>query len=334
MADSVQVTKTTETVRATGVVHTPEPQKQNPDGEARLYSNILAIAGSVIPIVIVLWGLFHIASLSQPWLSSLFRTPSTIQVTAPAQVRSGDTFTVSWKYSAPEKGTYAFLYQCKETLRLDTPVGNGSMTSIPCGAAYTVGTTNAALSLAPKLSGTATTSVALTVIFMPSATTSKQVQGSANVMITPSATPAPVIAPVVPEVIERPETPARPASPADLFVQIISVSVDASGTGVATFDISNIGGSVSGTYYFSSNLPTQSGYAYTSPAQNPLAPGDHVLNTLRFTQATGGEFSVAVGASDANQSNNYASQSVSMPYYPNQYQYQTYQQPYQYPYTY
>ena len=81
-----------------------------------------------------------------------------------------------------------------------------------------------------------------------------------------------------------------------------------------SFDIANVGGTSSGTYSFTANLPTQSGYTYASPAQASLAPGSHVLNTLRFTEAQSGTVSISVNASDANKSNNYASQSISAPY--------------------
>ena len=157
----------------------------------------------------------------------------------------------------------------------------------------------------------------------------------------------------------------RPATPPDLSVYIISVTPDASGIATVTFSIANNGGTSSGTYYFTANLPTQSGYTYTSPAQSSLAPGSHIISTLRFSQAASGVFSVSITTPDSNQSNNYASQSLNAPYYnsynynynnypyqyqaqyssasyPSQYQYQTYPnsyqysypQNYQYPYTY
>jgi hypothetical protein len=104
----------------------------------------------------------------------------------------------------------------------------------------------------------------------------------------------------------------------------------------AQFDISNVGGSTSGTYYFSANLPTISGYSYVSPAQSPLAPGSHVINTLRWSEPNpaGGTFSVSLsGGKDSNGGNNYASQWIGSNY--NQYQYQYAPQPVYYPqYTY
>ena len=78
----------------------------------------------------------------------------------------------------------------------------------------------------------------------------------------------------------------------------------------AQFDIQNIGGSRSSTYYFRATLPTITGYTYNSAAQSPLDAGDHVINTLRWTQsAPSGSFGVSLsGGSDSNTANNVASQ--------------------------
>src|SRR3990167_8379725 len=125
---------------------------------ASLVSNTLAIVGFIIVIVIVLWGLFNIATLGTPWLSSLFDGSSdSIKVTVPATVTSGTPFAITWKYSTSEKGTYAFLYQCKDVVHFRSDVA-GAPATIPCGAAYTFATTNNTLTLTPQLSGTASRS--------------------------------------------------------------------------------------------------------------------------------------------------------------------------------
>ncbi len=286
-----------------------------------LLSNILAIVGFIILITIVIWGLVHLAGISRGWFSSLFgnKAATAISVTAPATTTSGAPFTVSWKYNEPTKGTYAFLYQCRSGLRFQT----GSM-GIPCGVAFTIPSEKKELSLTPVFSGSSALSVPLSIIFMPSAS-GTQAQGSANTTVVPGQAPViptPVPAPPpaggpAPTPTPAPAPPLTPVSPADISVRVTSVNTDASGMTAVSFDITNVGGSASGSYYFTANLPTQSGYTYTSPAQASLAPGSHIANTLRFTQAVSGVFSVSVNASDANQGNNYASQSVSAPYYNN-----------------
>ena len=320
----------------------PKPSYVHTHGEPRasLVSNTLAIVGFVIVIVIVLWGLFHIATLGVPWLSSLFGGDSqTISVDAPKDVTSGTPFAIKWKYSNAQQGSYAFLYQCKDVLHFQTAGADGAMNTVPCGAAFTVAATNNTLMLTPLLSGTASTSVPVSIVFIPSATSSKQVQGNATVTVNPIAAMEPIVQPVV--------TPATPAvvvntapivtGPTDLSVQIISVVPDGLGGAIATFDIGNEGVSSTGVYTFTAQLPTTSGYLYNSPTQTSLAPGDHIVNTLRFSQAQSGIFSVVVDPSRAkNESrtdNNYASQQVSMPYIPQQTYYQQ-QYPQYYPYMY
>ncbi len=338
-----ETTQTDKTVHTTTVHSHAEPR-------ASLVSNTLAIVGFLIVIVIVLWGLFNIGTLAAPWFSSLFgKDADSIKVTAPANVTSGIAFPISWKYSTSEKGTYAFLYQCKDIVHFQTVGVGGATSTVPCGAAFTVATTDNTLIVTPQLSGTASTSVPLSIVFIPSATTSPQVQGSATVIVNPwraTTTPPVVVQPststpvtpvIPPATTTPPTTPRTPTAtgPADLSVYITSIVPDGSGGGIATFDIGNVGLSSTGVYTFSAQLPTVGGYLYNSPLQASLAPGDHIVNTLRFSQATSGVFTVSVTQSgnETNTVNNYAAQNVSMPYAP-----QTYpQQPYyyqQYPYVY
>lgn len=160
--------------------------------------------------------------------------------------------------------------------------------------------------------------------------------------------PAPKVA--TPVVVAKPTpTPTKPvpvqtgpahsinSGQADLSVRIISASIDGYGNGVVTFDISNIGGSPTGVWYFAAQLPTEFGYTYNSPAQISLAPGDHIANTLNFSspfaggyggtqQGVGGFVSIHVDPTNSiremTENNNYARQSVGVNGY--------YQQPYMY----
>lgn len=307
----------------TTVVRTTETRTTTEEVKPSWFSNALAIVGFIIVLIIVIWGLIHIAILVSPWFSSLFntKTPATLHVKAPANATSGETFTVSWTYATSANGTYAFLYPCNDSLRFDTTDGK----KIPCGAAYIAGTSS--IMVSPVLLGTKPINEPLTVIFLPSTTGVSQAQGTATVAVGP-AVQKPV--PVQP-------APAHntPSGPSDLSVSIISATADQYGNGTVVFDIVNIGGSESGTYYFTAQLPTSSGFSYTSPAQISLTPQSHIVSTLRFTQATSGVFSVSVGAGDANQANNYASATISAPYSNNtNYNYTYNPQPYYQPYVY
>src|SRR3989338_2282134 len=94
--------------------------------KASLASNILAIAGFIILIVVVIWGLIHLANISRTWFSSLFGSNAAIEVTAPESATSGIPFNLSWTYDEPVDGTYAFLYQCETGLAFQTPGALGT----------------------------------------------------------------------------------------------------------------------------------------------------------------------------------------------------------------
>jgi len=323
-----------------------------------LVSNILAIVGFIILIVVVIWGLMNLASISRGWFSSLFGgSNSSIEVTAPATTTSGTPFTISWDFEPEDAGTYAFLYQCRNGFQFQTSGAGGALNGVPCGAAFTVPSENNSLSVIPRLGGTDAMSIPLSIIFIPSAT-GTQVQGSATVTVlpeggtpgpepeptpepTPEPQPTPEPRPTTTPPRPTPQPTPRPSGPADISARIVSVQSDVSGATV-TFDIANTGLSASGSYYFSATLPTYSPYTYQSPLQASLAPGAHVLSTLRFGPILSGTFSVYADSTnavrEANESNNLASQYITAQYnqYPYQYHYPTYQQPYTqyYPYAY
>lgn len=261
-----------------------------------LLASTLAVIALILVLVIVIWGLVHLAELAAPWFSNTSKP--TLVVHSPSSVTANEAFTLSWDYAAAHGGSYALLYQCQGDLRFETTLESG-VTSIPCGAAVGIPEGGNSLTLTPRLSGEKVTE-ALTVLYFPVQSATASAQGSTSLTINPGATSIPATS--------TPEKPVQTGSgPADLSVQLVSASVDQYGNGIVTFDIGNIGGATSGTYYFTAQLPTATGYAYNSTAQTPLAPGAHILNTLRFDQAVNGLVSVALKSGDKNLSNDYTS---------------------------
>lgn len=303
------------------------PNQQSPG----LLANILAVAGFIILIVIIVWGAYHLLRLTGTGVSSLFtrfsKTDDTIALTIPtASVTSGKAFPLSWKYSPKENGSYAFLYQCKSGFRFDVTSAAGKATAVPCGSAFTIGN-GTSVSLTPMLSGTSTADVPVSVVFMPSATSSSaRPQGTATIrVIAGSAASTPVK--------DLPSTGAtsevRPvvSGPADLSVRIVALGVIDQYSGAfvqrvpmnpnevaaVKFDIGNNGGTATGVWYFTVQLPMNPAYTYQSPAQMSLSPGGHIDNILRFRpmNAGGGNISVWVDTQnlvhESNESNNSAS---------------------------
>jgi hypothetical protein len=301
-----------------------------------LFSNILAVGGLIILIAITFWGLFNFAIFSKSWFSNFFSlfsaSSKSIQVTVPTnKIPSGEKFTLSWKYSPRNEGTYALFYQCREGFQFKATVVGNVQNVIPCGIEYTMLTKDNTFVVAPYLSGTSSLDVPLSIIFIPSSpvatgTSISQARGNASVTIINTAN----IASLVPPTPEKTVTPptVRTGKP-DLAVRILSWGVIDPISGNITqrpptspndlvavrFLISNAGGSITGAWYFTALLPTSPEYPYTSPAQTSLAPGASIENMLRFKNAVpGGVFSVSVDpineVNESNEGNNTATTSI------------------------
>ena len=300
-----------------------------PSGEkASLLSNILAIIGLIILVIIIVWGLVHVAELSSGWFTSILPSSGpSIKVTAPSDAASGAPVTVSWDYTTTASGSYAFLYQCQSGFQFALiNTTNNTASGIPCGAAFQITPSDQSIQVVPLLVGTTSASVPFSILFVP--TSGTQIEGGSTMTVHPgsgiattqpaSGTQTATTKPASTVTAARTYTYAY-RGPADLSVHVISANIDQYGNGVVTFSVSNVGGSRSGSYSFTAQYPTTSysyGYGgsaapYVSSAQAPLPAGGYIVNTLRFSQATGGVFSVALSAGDGNQSNNYASQYMS-----------------------
>lgn len=307
---------------------TDAPQSQSPG----LLANILAVAGFIILIIVIVWGAYHLLRLTGSGVSSLFSRLSggdTISITVPRETQSGTAFPITWEYETDDAGSYALLYQCKSGFRFDIAGPSGRASAIPCGSAFTVGTSTS-LTVTPMLAGTSTIDVPISVVFMPAATsTEARPQGTATVRVV-AASNGTAPAPTTPSISAGSQTtPVQTTSVGkpDLNVRVLAIGVINPSTGMfesrypmgpdeiaaVQFDIGNAGNSSTGTYYFAVNLPMQGGYVYTSPLQSSLAPGAHIVNTLRFkpVQSGGGLVTVNVDTtytvSESNESNNSAS---------------------------
>lgn len=277
-------------------------------------SHILAIVGALILLVIVLWGFVHLLSLSGDFLSSLFggKAKSAITITAPEAMVSGKTEHISWAYRTKATGSYALLYPCSKGLSFAVQTAD-NFTPIPCGTAFTVGQATTSASIMPMLAGTSSIRTPISVLFIPSSTSTKPAEGSKTVTVAqktdePTA-PEETSGPDAAETATRPTTPSGSGT-ADLAVNITSVWADIYGNGTVSFDVSNVGTGSSGAYTFTVELPTFERYVYSSSLQAPLSPGSFIANNLSFTQGIPGMVSVTVtpahGTPDANQDNNSA----------------------------
>lgn len=332
-------------------------------------SNILAVAGFIILIAIIVWGAFHFLNLASSGFSSFLSRSDANAITltlSSEEVSSGQPLDVAWDYSPAEgSGNYTLLYQCRDGFLFRAINTAGVVSAVPCGDPYTVGDSSTkGVRLIPTLSASTSVDVPFTVIFMLAGTSTGSTtteaathpQGNATVTVKPQAEDTATT--VTPPTTTTPPTQTPPAStgtvvPAgkpDLAVRIIAIGVidmytnqfvnrmptSQNDIAAVKFDIANNGTGSSGAWYFTAQLPTTPAAPYTSPQQRSLAPGDHIENVLRFNQMAsgGGTFSVSVdpynSVSETNESNNYATQWVSGGYGYYPMPYQPYPQPYVY----
>ena len=319
-----------------------EPERQESRSMAML-SNALAIIGFIILIIIVVWGLVRIASLSSISWGSIFSSKPRVEVTAPKNATSGESVALSWKYTGKEAGTFSFLYKCAQNVYLLTnksDTGN-VMTKIPCGTAINVGSSTAA-TVVPVNNTEASVPVSMTIMFA-SQDGKARAEGAAIVDVAPATgTTPPAEMPekpaTKPTTSTKPLYTARPAvalvphaasGPDDLQVRMITVGImHPSGALInrmptspfdiigVEFDIANVGGSATGSWYFSASLPTGGGnYPYHSPMQISLQPGEHIVSVLRFSpNMRPGMITITADPAnriiEANKTNNTISQNI------------------------
>ncbi len=318
-----------------------EPQREESRSMA-MVSNALAIIGFIILIIIIVWGLLRIFGLATFSWDSIFGGAK-VEITAPKNGTSGTPLPLSWKYTGDEIGTYSFLYQCSREidLRTSSSGSNGVLTKIPCGSAISVGSSTAA-TVVPMHSSSNSVPLSVTVLFK-SQDGETHAEAIATISIAPKSAATPV-APPTPEapaakpVVSKPSYAGKPAvalvphaasGPADLQVRMITVGVmHPSGALInrmptspsdiigVEFDIANVGGSATGSWYFSATLPTGGGtYPYHSPTQIPLAPGEHIVSVLRFSpNMRPGTITITADPSniirEGNESNNMVTQNI------------------------
>lgn len=314
-----------------------------------LLGDIVSIVALIILGLILIWGAYHIFSLTKGWIASLFprsRESSGIVISAPPEVRSGAAFDISWKNETGAEGGYAFAYQCKNGLSFMMKNAKGEPEKVPCGTAYRIPLSlGTSISLKPSLTGASTTVPFSIILATGTSTPNVIAQGNSTVTVLPG---------VELETIPSPgsaastDGPRQVAGQPDLAVTIVSAgyidpATDQFIVGAPTvpgalsavqFDIANVGSATTGTWVFSAVLPTGTGFVYRSPSQTPLSPGEHILNTLRFsgTAVNGETFTVtASDTRDMNTKNDSASMFVPGNPYP-QYAptYQYYQPTYDY----
>lgn len=278
---------------------------------------ILSIFLIIVVIAVALWGgLYLFRLIPSFWGSS---TP-TLSITAPLTEVDPDTrISLSWEYPDTESGVFSFQYGCTPNASLEAPVAEGGVFgAITCGVPYGVPSTERAITLIGKNTGTTRADIPVLIQYsdgngniVASATSTLHITSGPTTTEEPAETPTTTTN-------TTPTTPTTPpAGTPDLMVKNLYVATIDPYTGTVElhFEVQNIGTGASGPWSFVATLPTSPNYRYQSPEQRSLGSQDGIVFTLRFDRVLGGTITIDVDEAnrvrESNEYNNTASTIVS-----------------------
>lgn len=298
------------------------------------------------------WGFASLASIAES-ISQYRPTKELTIATEKIVVNSSDSFQITWTdLKAP--GEYQFSYACVSGVRLEVRSAEGSFVPMNCTDVLTLPSTATGLFLTALSDDNRFTDIPLTVSFTntkteqvfshttkitvvnamipvrdtitSTETSATREDGGAKPAEETPATETPVVAEKPAPVVAETPKPIAQETFTDLSVTILGSGMLQDGVFVPTknfgrdlnnairFDVKNIGTKTSGSWSFTTVLP--SGEVYTSPVQAPLAPQAHVVFTLGFyLDVPEGEVvtftnTLSITGTDAKAGNNTASLSV------------------------
>lgn len=284
-----------------------------------LMAKILAIIGFIATVLIIVWLIVEGVKRLPDGFSSLANIVETIEDYEPRTeitlstdkevVNSGETFVISWS-DVHRSGSHTLGFACMNGITIEAMDDNGVRTPFNCDESLSLPATVHALTVTAFSSKERSSNLTFTIIFTD---TEKKttLTDTTTVRVVNAEIP---FGGVPPEETETPETddvtPPTPPQPApkpvvtivypqsdpygytDLAVTTLGAGALVNGIFVPTahydrdqqnaikFDIKNIGTKNSGTWTFTTRLP--SGVIYESEPQVPLKPLEHVEFTLSF----------------------------------------------------
>ncbi len=276
----------------------------------------IAVIGLIAILLLGAWGIIQIAfalpdvlsNLGLPGGNSSTATSTTqgrssLVVSVPSIVTSGEPFALSWKDSANNgQHGYAVSYSCASGLTVKAPLPTGALQAVPCNTPFNFTNASQTMTLTPSIIGRQQVAVTFIVAAanLANGAILATAGGSTTVLPTASASvaatqPAAVAAAQAqPVAATTPSTTyvtttARPVlyGLPNLGVSIISATPSASSYQsthyTMQFVVQNTGTNVAPAgWTFAATLPTNPSYVYQSPAQQALRPGDKIVFTLGF----------------------------------------------------
>lgn len=254
-------------------------------------------------------------------LVSITQTRERIVVSTPGSVANGQAITISWNHEGKTaEGSYTFTYFCADSVAMSSPDRRGESVEVFCNTPFNFTNSNNSITVTPFLTQGDRQDVTVLISYRENGGT-KVTEGRATFTLTaasisPTVTPTTPTTPTKPVVtaptrpvtggtpittvrpIQIPANPttAQPGTSADLQARILetgyiiggtntfvaSSSVNINDRAAVRFVVENIGGSPTGAWRFTAELPTIYYYRYDSVDQESLAPGDRVEYILGF----------------------------------------------------
>jgi hypothetical protein len=270
------------------------------------FLRLVALLGVVLVLLLGAWGIillaFNLSSIVAGAGSSITSLIAgagandadkgeSLSVTAPSSpIASGAPFTVSWNHANKDgEYSYALSFSCATGLSVQAPTPAGKSQIVACEAPFNYVGAMSSMTLTAKNVGKQAANTTITV------TATRLSDGA----ITASASTDIIVSGAVASAPATPSTPSAgtgatyiPATRvsnlygyADLATRILAVTPSAASYGrtVVQFEVVNQGTNMAPAgWNLEAELPIDSSYRYSSPAQQALYPGDKILYTLTF----------------------------------------------------
>jgi hypothetical protein len=280
----------------------------------------VALIGLILVLMLGAWGIILLAfnlptiagNVGNSIVSLFTHSPSapsqgigSLEVSAPASVRSGSSMVVSWAPIEDSGGQYAYTlsYECQTGVSMKAPTTNGQYQTVPCATQFNYVNASGKMTLIPALSGSNAQTVTVSVTATRIEDNSVVASGSASVNVAAGSASNANAGSTGNATGSSSNTGSNTGASqsgatyipsgnttnlygsADLSVRILSVNSLSSvyGRTVVQFEVANAGTNVAPAgWTISATLPVGYLYTYNSQTQQALYPGDKIVYTLTY----------------------------------------------------
>ncbi len=289
-------------------------------------TNILAVIGVIFLFSLGAWGTIKLTGISPQSLVAAVSNITSIFVPAKNEpvtfnlkthnVEVGTPFVLTWAHKTSQSGTYAFQYECREDISVETLNTDGVVQEITCDSPFSLEKKDNSIILNFFSSQDRFVDLPITVMFVSKNSTeatqqgstiltliNKKIQGEGSSLQEKSTTKAGSVSRGVKTnetrlINTKNNVASNPLGTPDLKVRVLATGIVDKVTNDFTpstaikkdertairFEVRNIGTKESGPWTFIIDLPLTSGTYVFRPdnKQRSLKPGERVEYTLGF----------------------------------------------------